>query len=534
MTIGAHDNLGDAERSVIGAVFLRNEALERVTLRPTDFFDPVRRLIWTVVLELETNDKPIDPVTLGSQLNGRGHSRAELELSECISAVPTADNVEFYADIVSSASKMRQLRETLRALAGDDSLSESDLLVRARRLLDVLERKVEPDGAFARWATIDPSYLVTIPPARRWILRHPTRDGCPVPDREGDGLLPLGKVGILASEGGAGKTNVIIALAISLITGRPWLGHFHVDRLAEDRMVFLGLAEEDQEEIHRRLYNIAQLYQLTPAERALVSARLVALPLAGEGVALVGYATDGRTLIDSPSLIALRERLNASALPWSLVVLDPLVRWAGPDVEKDNSVATRFVQALETLTQVKGNPTCLVPHHSSKVSRRNGGAVDSRGVTGLTDGVRWVSTIRVESADAWFAQTKSNYSRPMLDEIHLTRDEGGLLRAMTDGELADVERRGEDKAGERETRRVATIDAKITAMMDAILSALHAATVPPTSRDQLAGLVTGTDTIKQAAISRLVSKKKIVRVPATSKGERAFFRTVYGKDDDEI
>lgn len=527
--------IDDAERSVIGAVFLQNRALERLTLRPDDFLDLRRRTIWHAVLELERDEKPIDSVTLGAQLNGRGELAVLGELSTCIAVVPTVDNVEFYAEIVLEESRSRRVAERLVEIGRDHTLSADEMLARTRRLLDVLERKAEPDrGAFARWATIDPRYLVTIPPSRRWILRHPTRDGCPVPDREGDGLLPLGKVGILASEGGAGKTNVIIALAISLITGRPWLGHFHVDRQAEDRMVFLGLAEEDQEEIHRRLYNIAQLYQLTPAERALVSDRLVALPLAGEGVALVGYGTDGRTLIDSPSLIALRERLNASARPWSLVVLDPLVRWAGPDVEKDNSVATRFVQALETLTQVKGNPTCLVPHHSSKISRRNGGAVDSRGVTGLTDGVRWVSTIRVESADAWFAQTKSNYSRPMLDEIHLTRDEGGLLRAMTDGERADVERRGEDKAEEREARRVATIDAKISAMMAAILAALREASVPPTSRDALAGLVTGTDTIKVAAVSRLLSTKKIVRVPAAAKGDRAFFRAVYGKDDDEI
>lgn len=532
----------DAERSVLGAVLLRNDTIGQVNgLRPDHFFEYKHREVFAAMQSLAARGQPIDAVTLELDLARTGKLAAVggiAFLSDLLSVVPTADNIGHYADAVEDHGRARLLRHDLGELLADRRFGADDLADRTRRILESFysrggteSRLLDP---FGRWSTVQHAYLTTQPPPRRWLLRHPTRDGYPVPRGEGDGLLPLGKVGILASEGGAGKTNVAIALGVSLVTGRPWLGYFHVDPDVQGRMVFIGLAEEDAEEIHRRVYNVAQLYQLTPAERALVAERLVALPLAGRGVALVGFGADGRTLVDSPALVALRNRLNDSALPWSLVLLDPLIRWSGPDVEKDNAVATRFVQALETVTQVQGHPTAFLPHHSSKLSRRAGGAADARGVTGLTDGVRWVGSIRVETAEAWFAQTKSNYSRPMLDEVHLTRDAGGLLRAMTDSEVAEHARAAEETVDKRQAKKDEKQDDKIKKLMPVLLDAIRRANPKPTSRGDIAALVKGTDTVKQAAISRLIfTTKQIVRVPAQD-GLRAHYREVYGKDDDEL
>jgi hypothetical protein len=145
-------------------------------------------------------------------------------------------------------------------------------------------------------------------------------------------------------------------------------------------------------------------------------------------------------------MLELRQRLASDAGPhgWTLLILDPLVRWAGPDVETDNAMATRFVQSLETLTNVPGRPFVLMNHHSSKEARR-GGSVDSRGVTAITDNMRWTFEMRSEGGDVYVRQKKSNYSMPMLDELRLVREQGGLLRALTNAELAERTVKAEEK-----------------------------------------------------------------------------------------
>jgi hypothetical protein len=354
----------------------------------------------------------------------------------------------------------------------------------------------------ASWRPLNQNYLEVAPPPRRWLLRHPDKDGKPCATGQGDGMLPLSKVGVLASAGGVGKTHALISMAIAVTTGRKWLEHFDVGYDARDGRVLLGLAEEDEEEIHRRMYNAAQAYGLDADDRRRVAERVVALPLAGKPVALVGYGNDGRTLCDTPELLDLRSRLMQYG-PWSLVVLDPLARWAGPDVEADNSVATRFLQAVETLTAAPGNPFVMLAHHSSKIARRTG-TVDARGVTALTDGARWAGTLRADKGQVFFEQVKSNYSRPMDAEMALVRDRGGLLRVASKDELASL---GEAKAAANDEEA----ELRIGRAEDLILIAIRDAAVPITSQKQLLELVRGRQETKSQALARLVTRGVVTK-----------------------
>jgi acetate kinase len=138
------------------------------------------------------------------------------------------------------------------------------------------------------------------------------------------------------------------------------------------------------------------------------------------------------------------------------VILDPLSRFAGCDAEKDNAAATRFVAAIESLLKSPGTPSVLVAHHTSKTSRsKDATAVDesvddSRGVSALTDGVRWAARLtRLDDLLARFVVRKSNYSLQGTP-VMLVRDSvnSGALRA---------ERSDERDA--RRTREAAQADA---------------------------------------------------------------------------
>jgi len=215
--------------------------------------------------------------------------------------------------------------------------------------------------------------------------------------------------------------------------------------------VLLALGEEDADEIKRRVYNTTLQMNLDAAQRANAIANITALPLAGIPLPFVQQGQNGNA-VEAEGLDAVRAILEKHAGDgWRLLIFDPLSRFASSDAEKDNAQATRLIQAFECLTSVKGGPGVLVAHHTSQQSRKDGDASTSaaRGVTALTDGVRWVASLtpRNESAPkdakaAWrrteLALTKTNYGPPA-EPLYLV-NEGGVLRAETDAEEAQRER----------------------------------------------------------------------------------------------
>lgn len=303
------------------------------------------------------------------------------------------------------------------------------------------------------WRTIDEHgpWLHEMPPRRRWLLRMPADSAT---GREERGLLPLGKVGMLVAGGGVGKTMALTQLALAVATGLPWLcgpaGEGGLLPPEGGGRVLLAMAEEDAQEMHRRLYSAHETMrrnaQLTDEESALAARRITVLALAGENVTLVqgGGQGYGREEIRPSSLAAeFVERLNTPDDPWSLIIMDPLSRFAGLDTETDNAAATRFVQVLETLTKAPGEPTVLVAHHTNKTARKEGtrDGTGARGSSALIDGVRWVAELVSEALSAeappgtprtaLLEVTKSNYS-PLPDApFRLVRGEHGELSMAT-------------------------------------------------------------------------------------------------------
>lgn len=288
------------------------------------------------------------------------------------------------------------------------------------------------------------------PPKRRWLLSN---------------VLPLGKLGVLAAAGGVGKTMAVVQLALSVATGEDWLGTFSISPEGIGR-VLLALGEEDAEEVHRRLYNAARAMRLSPDDQKLALERIVVLPLAGTHVALTNAADSDDIETDGArSLIA---KMKAHAQDWRLVVFDPLARFAGPDAEKDNAAATRFLETAESFCQSPGNPTVLLIHHSAQHARaENGAAADdashaARGVTGLTDGSRWVASLRDRKVDLNDAELrrrlgriaelripKNNYAKRTDGVVLLRRSDehGGALMV-----LDDVDRKFVDDATKAKTK----------------------------------------------------------------------------------
>ena len=227
----------------------------------------------------------------------------------------------------------------------------------------------------------------------------------------------------------------------------------------------LLLGEEDADEVLRRLHAVCTEFELTGEEVALVSGGVEVLPLAGRGVALTlaGEGLRGE-LPETAMAEQVRQLLRKAVMegrPFDLLVVDPLARFAGLDVEKDNAIATRLIQVIETFTKPEGGaPAVIVAHHFRKAGKNEevDGADLIRGASALHDGARWAAVFAAERQAEGaprlvrLAVVKSNYTA-IPEALVLSRHErSGLLHVASPDELEDyrlaVSKRKGTKVGE--------------------------------------------------------------------------------------
>lgn len=127
----------DAERAILGAALLDNQALARAfaIVTPDDFFIPQNRYIARAMKALAQTGNTFDTVILHEYLTQ--HEQIDAAggpgyLSQLADGVPQISNVESYAAIVRSKSMLRALIRTGEAMmsqgqAGDDPLTIAQL-----------------------------------------------------------------------------------------------------------------------------------------------------------------------------------------------------------------------------------------------------------------------------------------------------------------------------------------------------------------------------------------------------------------------
>jgi replicative DNA helicase len=120
----------DAERSVLGAILLDNNALNTAieSLRAEDFFLDQHRRVFTQMIALGEAQQAIDLITLTEELHRRGDLEASggaPYLASLADGMPKVSNVEHYARIVKEKAMLRNLIHTThniqqRAFEGED------------------------------------------------------------------------------------------------------------------------------------------------------------------------------------------------------------------------------------------------------------------------------------------------------------------------------------------------------------------------------------------------------------------------------
>lgn len=107
----------EAERSVLGSIFLKPELLEEtltVNLRPEDFYLEAHRVVFRRILDLALSSQPIDIVSVAEELQDHNELdvvRGYAYLSELIDlAIPERKHVLHHSAIVKKKAMLRGLQ----------------------------------------------------------------------------------------------------------------------------------------------------------------------------------------------------------------------------------------------------------------------------------------------------------------------------------------------------------------------------------------------------------------------------------------
>ncbi len=142
----------DAERSVLGSMLIEASALEMAIeqLHAEDFFIPAHETIYAAMRDVHNAGSAVDLVTVSSELERHGmleRAGGLTYLSDLMSFVPTAANVQNYINIVEQKSVQRQLvragTDIIRDGMNDEKELEQTLNDAERRIYDISMRKAE-------------------------------------------------------------------------------------------------------------------------------------------------------------------------------------------------------------------------------------------------------------------------------------------------------------------------------------------------------------------------------------------------------
>jgi RecA-family ATPase len=199
-------------------------------------------------------------------------------------------------------------------------------------------------------------------PPREWAVRD---------------MIPLRAPFLLSGEGAAGKTLLALQLGVAHALGRDWIG-----TLPEKRpFLFLG-AEDEPDELHRRLHDILNSYGATFSD---IKDSVHILSYAGEDAVLAH--TDKRTGLVMPTPLFERLMKAATEIKPVMICLDTSADvFAGDEISRFE--VRQFVGLLRKLA-IKANAAVVITSHPSLTGINSG--------TGLSGSTGWHNSVRARA-----------------------------------------------------------------------------------------------------------------------------------------
>ena len=235
-----------------------------------------------------------------------------------------------------------------------------------------------------------------------------------------EGLIQSHLAGSLVSQGGTGKTSILMLLGIKTALGGDWFG------MAVTQGAFVLLSLDDaQEDLDACFAMILREKQFKPSQIEVIRANVRLISLRSMKMSIKFAQKDGQSFMSTGLDQALIEGLSEIS-NLRCVALDTLRQFAGGTTNDDQLVTV----ATKAITSVADACGCaaIVNHHGTKQGAREG-VVDQYSGAGsgaLADNLRFVlnlSTVKTEDA-----RKMLNFS--VLDDFAL--DHGSVVLELVD------------------------------------------------------------------------------------------------------
>ncbi|HEY8872962.1 MAG TPA: AAA family ATPase [Stellaceae bacterium] len=377
----------EAEQALLGAIFVNNVAYSRVAgfLAPEHFFLAVHGRIYAAIGTLVDRGQTASPVALKNLFDQDG-ALAEIGgvqyLMRLAESAVTIINAEHYGRTLLDLAQRRAMLAVL-----EDAVAKTYSCDIDRPAADVAAHAVEQlqkvdqigAGSAALGWTVAADLAGAIVPDRPWLVPH---------------WLPSRQVTLLSGDGGVGKSLLAMSLQIATATATRWLG------LSATPCRSIGVyAEDEEDELHRRLVGLAEL--------------------AGVDVAALGNMSWHSAVADQAELVEADEsggvrptqyfrQVERRAVEFKarLVVLDAVTNLFGGDEIKRRQV-NAYVGLLRRLA-IKIDGAVLLLAHPSAAGISTG--------SGLSGSTHWNNAVR---SRLYLTRTTGEDADP--DERELTR-----------------------------------------------------------------------------------------------------------------
>jgi hypothetical protein len=233
-------------------------------------------------------------------------------------------------------------------------------------------------------------------PAPKPVAIHATpyawKDAATIPQRDWvyGHLLVRKIVSATISPGGIGKSSLVAAEALAMVSGKPLLGVTPPGQLR----VWLWNLEDPQEETERKIQAAAKHYKLTPAD---IGDRLLVDSGRDQKLVIATMTRDGAMIVQ-PVVDSLVAEIIARKI--DVLIIDPFVS-CHEVAENDNSAMDMVVKEWGRVAD-RGNCAVELVHHTRKMGDAAEVTTESsRGGSSQTDACRVVRVVnRMTKAEA--------------------------------------------------------------------------------------------------------------------------------------
>ncbi|NCN03808.1 MAG: replicative DNA helicase [Candidatus Pacebacteria bacterium] len=242
-----------AEVSVLGSILIDSDAIINVAeiLMADDFYEPAHQLIYEAMVALFEQRKPIDAVTLASQLKKTKNLKSSggpAAIAQLTNEVSTSSNVVHYANLVAEGSMRRSIIKTaseLGELAFDESQEARDILDTTEQKIFAISQKQDRDAFIPIKDTLSQSFE-----RLDELQRNPNvMRGLPTGLADLDNILAgFGKSNmiILAARPGMGKTALSLNIAQHIaVQEKKKVGIFSLEMSKEELVDRLLVSQAD-------------------------------------------------------------------------------------------------------------------------------------------------------------------------------------------------------------------------------------------------------------------------------------------------